>query len=45
LKSATRRHKDGDIKKSLEINKKRFGFSNEDIILLTQIASTIDKNI
>jgi hypothetical protein len=28
-KSATLRHKDGDIKKSIEYNQKRFGFSDE----------------
>ena len=28
-KAATLRHKDGDIRKSIEINQKRFGYSDE----------------
>jgi hypothetical protein len=29
LKAATLRHKDGDIRRSVEINQKRFGYSDE----------------
>ena len=42
-KSATRRHKNGDLKKSIEINNKRFNLSKNDLETLTQIALIIDK--
>ena len=40
-RAATRRHKNGNIYKSLEINQKRFGYSNEDKIYLKSIIDTI----
>jgi len=40
-RSATRRHKTGDIMKSLEINQKRFGYSDEDKKYLTTIAKLV----
>jgi len=40
-RAATRRHKDGDIYKSLEINQKRFGYSDKDKEYLKSIVETI----
>jgi len=40
-RSATRRHKDGNIYKSLEINQKRFGYNNKDKEYLIFIAKLI----
>lgn len=44
-KAATLRHADGDIRKSLEINQKRFGYSDElKQILLNTVAALENKN-
>jgi len=40
-RAATRRHKTGDIMKSLEINQKRFGYSDEDKKFLATIAKLV----
>ncbi len=40
-RSATRRHKDGDIFESIEINQKRFGYSDEDKEYFITIAKLI----
>jgi len=42
-KAATRRHADGDINKSIEINQKRFGYTDEEKKLLIAIVKQIDK--
>jgi hypothetical protein len=40
-RAATRRHKDGNIFKSLELNQKRFGYSDEEKDYLTSIAKLV----
>ena len=44
-KAATRRHTDGDIKKSIEINQKRFKYTNEEKEFLLSIIKQIDKKV
>ena len=41
-KAATLRHADGDIRKSIEINQKRFGFSNELASILLNTVEVCD---
>ena len=41
-RSATRRHKDGDILKSIEINQKRFGYNDEDKKFFIKIAKILN---
>ncbi len=43
-KAATLRHHDGDIRKSIEINQKRFGFSDELRYILLNTLMVIDEN-
>lgn len=42
-KAATMRHTDGDIRKSIEINQKRFGYSDELRALLLNTLDVIEK--
>lgn len=42
-KAATMRHNDGDIRKSIEINQKRFGYSDELKAILLNTLSVIEK--
>lgn len=41
--AATKRHADGDIEKSLEINRKRFGLSGQMVNVLRNTVQTIDR--
>jgi hypothetical protein len=40
--AATKRHNDGDINKSIEINTKRFGLSDQLVSILKNTVSTLD---
>lgn len=44
-KAATLRHKDGDIRQSIEINQKRFGYSDELKAILLNTLPLLDGNI
>lgn len=44
-KAATMRHHDGDIMKSIDINQKRFGYSDELVIIFRNTADWLDEKI
>ncbi|MNN93988.1 hypothetical protein D3C81_2125340 [compost metagenome] len=42
-KAATMRHNDGDIRKSIEMNKERFGYSDDLLNIFMNTVSLFDK--